>query len=198
RPAVRVPARRLGARGGGVLVAGDRLSAESRHLPAGHSGAPGRDPGPRDVLRAAQPRRRSAADGGRSADRAALMAITTALPDELAARVTAPMSYWRTVAWRLARDPATLVAGAVLVLIVLSAVLAPWLAPYDPNAGSIRLRLAPVGAPAHLLGTDEQGRDLLSRLLWGGRMNLVPPLTPAVIALAPRTGLGVHAVPARR
>jgi len=48
------------------------------------------------------------------------MAITTARPDELAARVTAPMSYWRTVAWRLARDPATLVAGAVLVLIVLS------------------------------------------------------------------------------
>ena len=86
------------------------------------------------------------------------MAITTALPDELAARVAAPMSYWQTVAWRLARDPATLIAGAVLVLIVLSAVLAPWLAPYDPNAGSIRLRLAPVGAPAHLLGTDEQGR----------------------------------------
>jgi peptide/nickel transport system permease protein len=121
------------------------------------------------------------------------MAITTALPDELATRVTAPMSYWRTVAWRLARDPATLVAGAVLVLIVLSAVLAPWLAPYDPNAGSIRLRLAPVGAPAHLLGTDEQGRDMLSRLLWGGRMTLVAALTPVVIGFVLGTGLGVLA-----
>ena len=55
-------------------------------------------------------------------------------------------SYWRTVAWRLARDPATLVAGALLSLIVLSALLAPWLAPYDPSAGSIRLRLAPTAA----------------------------------------------------
>ena len=75
----------------------------------------------------------------------------------------APMSYWRTVAWRLARDPATLVAGGVLIVIVLSAVLAPWLAPYDSSAGSIRLRLAPVGAPGHVLGTDEQGRDMLSQ-----------------------------------
>ena len=46
----------------------------------------------------------------------------------------APMSYWRTVAWRLARDRATLLAGGVLLLIVLSAVTAPWLAPYDPSA----------------------------------------------------------------
>jgi len=101
------------------------------------------------------------------------MAVTTALPRDLDAAGATPISYWRTVAWRLARDPATLVAGALLGLIVLSALLAPWLAPYDPNAGSIRLRLAPVGAPAHVLGTDEQGRDMLSRLLWGGRMTLV-------------------------
>jgi peptide/nickel transport system permease protein len=102
-------------------------------------------------------------------------------------------SYWRTVGWRLARDPATLVAGAILALIVLSAVLAPWLAPYDPNAGSIRLRLAPVGAPAHLLGTDEQGRDMLSRLLWGGRMTLIAGLTPVFVAFVLGSGLGVLA-----
>ena len=71
--------------------------------------------------------------------------------------------------------------------------LAPWLAPYDPNAGSIRLRLAPVGAPAHLLGTDEQGRDMLSRLLWGGRMTLVAGLTPVVVAFVLGTVLGVLA-----
>ena len=103
------------------------------------------------------------------------------------------MSYWRTVAWRLARDPTTLVAGGVLVLIVLSAILAPWLAPYDPTAGSIRLRLAPVGAPGHLLGTDEQGRDMLSRLLWGGRMTLVAGLTPVVVAFVVGAALGVLA-----
>src|SRR2546430_4580505 len=54
-----------------------------------------------------------------------LMAITTTLPRELDAVAGAPMSYWRTVGWRLARDPATLAAGAVLVLIALSALLAP-------------------------------------------------------------------------
>ena len=120
------------------------------------------------------------------------MALATALmePAELA---TAPMSYWRTVAWRLARDRATLVAGGVLTVIVLSAVLAPWLAPYDPAAGSIRLRLAAVGAPGHVLGTDEQGRDMLSRLLWGGRMTLVAGLTPVLVALVLGSALGVIA-----
>jgi peptide/nickel transport system permease protein len=116
-----------------------------------------------------------------------------ALPHEASTLAGAPMSYWRTVAWRLARDRATLAAGALLLLIVLSAVLAPWIAPHDPNAGSIRLRLAPVGSPPHLLGTDEQGRDMLSRLLWGGRMTLVAGLTPVVIAFLVGTVLGVIA-----
>ena len=120
------------------------------------------------------------------------MAIATALV-EAPLVVAAPMSYWRTVAWRLARDQATLVAGGVLAVIVLSAVLAPWLAPYDPAAGSIRLRLAPVGAPGHVLGTDEQGRDMLSRLLWGGRMTLVAGLTPVLVAFVVGAALGVMA-----
>ena len=120
------------------------------------------------------------------------MAVATAPmePPELA---TAPMSYWRTVAWRLARDRATLVAGGVLAVIVFSAVLAPWLAPYDPAAGSIRLRLALVGAPGHVLGTDEQGRDMLSRLLWGGRMTLIAGLTPVLVAFVLGSVLGVMA-----
>ena len=121
------------------------------------------------------------------------MALVTALPHETEPVDQAPMSYWRAVGWRLARDPATLVAGALLVCIVLAALLAPWLAPYDPSAGSIRLRLAPVGAPGHVLGTDEQGRDMLSRLLWGGRMTLVAGLTPVLVALALGTVLGVLA-----
>jgi peptide/nickel transport system permease protein len=116
-----------------------------------------------------------------------------ALPHETSTLAGAPMSYWRTVAWRLARDRATLVAGALLLLIALSAVLAPWISPHDPDAGSIRLRLAPVGSPSHLLGTDEQGRDMLSRLLWGGRMTLVAGLTPVVIAFLAGTVLGVVA-----
>lgn len=120
------------------------------------------------------------------------MALASTLV-EAPALATTPMSYWRTVAWRLARDRATLAAGGVLLIIVLSAVLAPWLAPYDPAAGSIRLRLAPVGAPDHVLGTDEQGRDMLSRLLWGGRMTLVAGLTPVLVAFVIGSVLGVLA-----
>ena len=116
-----------------------------------------------------------------------------ALPAEAVVVVGAPMSYWRTVAWRLSRDGATLGAGLLLLLVVLSAVLAPWISPHDPNAGSIRLRLAAVGAPLHVLGTDEQGRDMLSRLLWGGRMTLLAGLTPVVVAFALGTMLGVVA-----
>jgi len=120
------------------------------------------------------------------------MALATTLV-EVAVPATAPMSYWRTVGWRLARDRTTLLAGGVLALIVLSAVLAPWLAPYDPAAGSIRARLALVGSPGHLLGTDEQGRDMLSRLLWGGRMTLIAGLTPVLVAFVVGSGLGVLA-----
>jgi peptide/nickel transport system permease protein len=120
------------------------------------------------------------------------MAVTVA-PADVEIVVGAPMSYWRTVAWRLRRDPTTIVAGALLLAIVLSALLAPVLAPYDPSAGSIRLRLAPVGAPDHLLGTDEQGRDMLSRLLHGGRMTLLAGITPIVVAFLLGTGLGVLA-----
>ena len=120
------------------------------------------------------------------------MAIIVA-PPETATIAQAPMSYWRTVGWRLRRDPATLAAALLLIAIVMAALLAPVLAPYDPNAGSIRARLAPVGASAHPLGTDEQGRDMLSRLLYGGRMTLLAGLTPVVVAFLLGTLLGVTA-----
>lgn len=104
-------------------------------------------------------------------------AISTAI-----AAAPVETSYWRLVGRRLARDPTTLIAGMLLGAIVLAAVLAPALAPYDPAAGSIRLRLSPIGTAGHPLGTDEQGRDMLSRLLFGGRMTLLAGLTPIVIA----------------
>ena len=78
--------------------------------------------------------------------------------------------------WRPARtSPATLVAGTVLALLVVGAVLAPWLAPHRPyDLASLDLAQSlrpPIGAPGsdwrHPLGTDEQGRDLLSGLLYG-------------------------------
>jgi peptide/nickel transport system permease protein len=104
-----------------------------------------------------------------------------------------PMSYWQLVWWRLRRDKVTLTAGAVILCIVLSALLAPYLAPYEPFQGSIRKRLAKVGTQGHFLGTDEQGRDMLSRLLFGGRLSLTAGVVPVCIALLAGATLGILA-----
>src|SRR3978361_1165336 len=78
-------------------------------------------------------------------------------------------SYWGSVWQRLRFDYVTLFCMAVILLIVASAVFAPWLAPMDPYKSSMAHRLRPVGYRNYMLGTDEQGRDMLSRLLYGGR-----------------------------
>lgn len=72
-------------------------------------------------------------------------------------------------------------AGIVLALVLLS-LAAPWLSPYDPQAQDLSLQLKPPSA-AHWLGTDEYGRDVLSRMLHGGRISLSVGLVAVGIAL---------------
>jgi peptide/nickel transport system permease protein len=87
----------------------------------------------------------------------------------------------------LRRDRVAVGALVVLVLVTLAAVLAPWISPYDPLAGDPQLRLLPPLSEGHLLGLDGQGRDILSRLIWGGRYSLsvavVPVLCAGVVSL---------------
>ncbi|HUC09477.1 MAG TPA: ABC transporter permease [Stellaceae bacterium] len=90
--------------------------------------------------------------------------------------------YWQSVFYRLRHDPITLGFGAIVALIVLAAVAAPLIAPFDPYAQSIIARLKPFGWRDHLLGTDELGRDMLSRLIYGGRVSLLMGVVPVVIA----------------
>jgi peptide/nickel transport system permease protein len=90
--------------------------------------------------------------------------------------------YLATVLRRLRYDYVTLFFMAVIVLIILTAVLAPLLAPFDPNKTSMVYRLKPIGYKNFLLGTDELGRDMASRLIWGGRVSLVMGITPVCIA----------------
>jgi len=99
--------------------------------------------------------------------------------------------YWASVGHRLRHDPVTLFFGLIVVLIVLSAIFAPLLAPFDPYKESVILRLKPWGYKGHLLGTDELGRDLLSRLIYGGRSSLLMGLVPVAIATALGGTLGV-------
>ncbi|MBT2234210.1 ABC transporter permease [Nonomuraea sp. NEAU-A123] len=92
------------------------------------------------------------------------------------------------------RLPAALVAGALMTLaLVLTAVLAPLLPLPDPDTGSLAQRLLPPGSAGHLLGTDGQGRDLLSRLVWGTQPSLVVGFLPVMVAGIIGTVLGIVA-----
>src|ERR1700730_14485873 len=81
--------------------------------------------------------------------------------------------YWFGVGHRLLRDPVAVVAAVVILAIVLEPVLAPWLGIADPSRGTMLRRLRPVGDALYRLGSDELGRDMLSRLIYGGRVILV-------------------------
>jgi peptide/nickel transport system permease protein len=85
------------------------------------------------------------------------------------------------------------VAGIVVVALVVVAILAPLLAPDDPVRGNLTDRLLPIGSPGHLLGTDGQGRDMLSRLIYGSRPSLMAGLVPVLVAGLIGGGLGLVA-----
>ena len=107
--------------------------------------------------------------------------------------MAASPSYWAGVRSRLLQDKVAVVCMVILVLIVLGALLAPWIAPHDPTVGSVLKRLKPVGTPGHLLGTDELGRDMLTRLLFGGRTSLLMGMAPVAMALLIGGTLGMVA-----
>ena len=95
---------------------------------------------------------------------------------------------WR----RLARDRWALAGLAVVAAVVLLAALAPWLAPADPYRGELVTSLRAPSA-AHWLGTDAQGRDVLSRVLYGARVSLAVGLASQGIALLLGITLGLVA-----
>jgi peptide/nickel transport system permease protein len=93
---------------------------------------------------------------------------------------------------RALRDPLGALGATLVVLFVLSAVLAPLIAPYDPNALDVPARLQGPSL-AHLLGTDNLGRDVLSRVLYGGRIALGVALTAVGLSLVAGILLGLVA-----
>jgi peptide/nickel transport system permease protein len=101
--------------------------------------------------------------------------------------------YLATVLRRLRYDYVTLFFMAVIAIIVLIAIFAPLLAPFDPNKTSMIYRLKPIGFKNFLLGTDELGRDMASRLMYGGRVSLVMGITPVCVASILGGLLGVMA-----
>jgi peptide/nickel transport system permease protein len=125
------------------------------------------------------------------------MTLISAVPADptIQSELTATQSrgYWYGVARRLRGDKATIVFGLVLLLMLAAILLAPLLAPHDPFQSDMLHRLLPIGAEHYLLGTDELGRDMLTRLLYGGRISWFLGITPVVIALAIGGLLGIVA-----
>jgi peptide/nickel transport system permease protein len=93
---------------------------------------------------------------------------------------------------RALRDPLGALGAVLVALFVLSAALAPMIAPYDPNALDVPARLQGPSL-AHLLGTDNLGRDVLSRVLYGGRIALGVALSAVGLSLIAGTLLGLIA-----
>jgi peptide/nickel transport system permease protein len=94
--------------------------------------------------------------------------------------------------WRqLARDPKALVGAVILALLTVCAVGAPWIAPYDPNAMDFWMMEGL--SVAHPLGTDDLGRDLLSRLIHGARISLFVGVSTVALALVIGVALGLAA-----
>ena len=124
----------------------------------------------------------------------AIRALASGTPPPLVvpAQIISP-GYWRSVGRRLVRNRVAMACAAILVLLVLAAVFAPWVAPADPFKASMLKRLLPVGSPGYWLGTDELGRDLLSRLIYGGRLSLTMGMVPVAAAFLIGTMIGVTA-----
>jgi peptide/nickel transport system permease protein len=114
--------------------------------------------------------------------------IDIALP---AVRATT-RGYWTGVGRRLLRDPVAVAAACVILLIVLAAIFAP-VAPADPYKGSMIRRLKPIGDALYPLGSDELGRDMLSRLIYGGRLSLFMGVMPVVCAFVIGSTVGIVA-----
>lgn len=97
-----------------------------------------------------------------------------------------PRTLWATAARRLRRNPPALLALAVLLAIHMAATLGPWVLGRDPFAANPLMSLKGVSRE-HLLGTDEIGRDVLARLMLGGRVSL----TVGTVAMVISVGVGV-------
>ena len=113
-----------------------------------------------------------------------MTSLTTSIPNR---------SYWHVVARQLRQEPVAMASAVLLLLIICAAVFAPWLAPADPFKASMLKRLLPIGSPGHWLGTDELGRDMVTRLMYGGRLSLLMGVVPVFAAFFIGTSIGLFA-----
>jgi peptide/nickel transport system permease protein len=132
--------------------------------------------------------------------------VSRAIPDVAApagapatgAVLRAPLPWYRRRFWRTLRRGSGLFNVGFLVLATIGAVAAPWLTRYDPTVSEPARRLRPPawqegGTPAHPLGTDQLGRDVYTRLVYGARISLVVGLATVLISAVLGSSLGLVA-----
>ncbi|MBW2154243.1 MAG: ABC transporter permease [Deltaproteobacteria bacterium] len=95
-------------------------------------------------------------------------------------------SLYRITLRQLKKNKGAMAGGVIILLFIFSAIFAPWIAPYDPLESNLEEALQSHNFK-HWLGTDEQGRDILSRIIYGGRMSLAI----GVIAVAIANAVGI-------
>ncbi len=101
--------------------------------------------------------------------------------------------YWQNVFSRLVRDKVAMFAALVIICLLIMAIFGQLITPADPYAASIMKRLKPIGFEGYPLGTDELGRDMLSRLMVGARLSLFMGITPVLLAFAIGSSIGIVA-----
>jgi peptide/nickel transport system permease protein len=106
---------------------------------------------------------------------------------------TKARGYWATVGRRFRRDKVSMTCAFILIAIFLAALAAPWLGLADPYQGSMIRRLRHIGTAGYPLGTDELGRDMLARLIYGGRLSLMVGISPVIFAFCIGTSFGLVA-----
>jgi peptide/nickel transport system permease protein len=121
------------------------------------------------------------------------MSVQTSSSETLIVPAGQGSGYWNSVWRRFRRDPLAVAAMIVVSCLLLMAAFAPWLAPMDPLDGSVMRRLKPIGTEGHPMGTDELGRDMLSRLIWGARLSLFMGVTPVLLAFIIGSTIGIAA-----
>ena len=101
--------------------------------------------------------------------------------------------YWAAAGVRFVHDPVAVGALIAVLLLFSLALFGPWIAPADPYQASMLNRLKPIGTEGMPLGSDELGRDMLSRLIVGARLSLFIGITPVVCAFVLGTSIGLLA-----
>jgi oligopeptide transport system permease protein len=101
-------------------------------------------------------------------------------------------SLWSDAIYRLSRNKAAMFGAAILIVLIILATLAPWIAPYSYSFQNLELGASPPSS-VHWLGTDTLGRDLLSRILYGARISLLVGFVATGVALVIGVSWGIIA-----